>query len=189
MILLIDHYDSFVHNLARYIGQLGFQRCVMRFDAITSEEITTLAPSHLIFSPGPCSPNEIQNTLTLIQQFAGQLPMLGVCLGHQAIAQVFGASITRATRRMHGMQSSVILQGKSPLFNDLPNTFQVGRYHSLIVSHSALPSCLTVTALSPEQEIMALQHQTLPIFGVQFHPESVLTEYGYEILRNFLQAT
>lgn len=187
MILLIDNYDSFVHNLARYVRELGFETTVVRNDALTLKDIERLAPSHIIFSPGPCTPNEAGVTLEAIVHFAGRIPMLGVCLGHQAIGQAFGGKVVRAMHPCHG-KSSLIHHTGTGIFTDLPTPMRVGRYHSLAVSHEALPDCLAVIATTDAGEIMALQHRAFPIVGVQFHPESILTECGYHLLRNFVMA-
>lgn len=186
MLLLIDNYDSFVHNLARYIGQLGLPRIVTRNDEIDLEQIDQLNPSHIILSPGPCSPNEAGICMSVIRHFAGKIPMLGVCLGHQAIAQAFGGVITKAKKPMHGMNADIKHNNQGILVG-LQNPLTVGRYHSLIVSQDKLPECIQATAFSAEGEIMALQHKQFPIFGVQFHPESVLTTQGKELLSNFIK--
>jgi anthranilate synthase/aminodeoxychorismate synthase-like glutamine amidotransferase len=186
MILLIDNYDSFVFNLARYVVELGFETDVYRNDKITLQEITALAPSHIIISPGPCSPNEAGISLALIQRFMDQIPILGVCLGHQAIAQACGGRVVRAEFPKHGKSDKVYHDGKG-IFSNLPNPLTVARYHSLIVENTLLPPSLKVTATTDKNEIMALEHQTYPLIGVQFHPESVLTEHGHDMLRYFLQ--
>jgi anthranilate synthase/aminodeoxychorismate synthase-like glutamine amidotransferase len=185
MILLIDNYDSFVHNLARYVRELGYETQVIRNDAITLEGIEHLKPTHLIFSPGPCTPDEAGVTLDAITHFAGRLPMLGVCLGHQAIGQAFGGKVVRAKTPSHG-KSALIQHNGQGIFAGLPQPLRVGRYHSLAVSHDELPACLEVTASTDDGEIMALRHRDYPIVGVQFHPESILTDGGYEILSAFL---
>lgn len=184
MILVIDNYDSFVENLARYVRELGQQTKVVRNDAITLTEIEQLQPSHIILSPGPCTPSEAGICLELIHYFAGKIPILGVCLGHQAIGQAFGAQVTHALKPMHG-KVSVIHHQQQGIFANLPHPLTVARYHSLIVQ--ALPACLKITATSSEGEVMALQHCEYPIYGVQFHPESFLTESGYELITNFIQ--
>lgn len=187
MILLIDNYDSFVFNLARYVGELGFERCVKRNDEITLDEIEHLNPSHIIISPGPCTPLQAGISMRVIEHFGVlRVPILGVCLGHQAIGQVFGGTILRAKHPMHG-KSSLITHNEQSLFKDIPNPLRVARYHSLIVSEVDLPDSLSVTARCNRGEVMGLQHRDLPIFGVQFHPESVLTDCGHSLLRNFLQ--
>jgi anthranilate synthase/aminodeoxychorismate synthase-like glutamine amidotransferase len=185
MILLIDNYDSFVYNLARYVGELGFSRCVYRNNEITIEEIERLSPSHIILSPGPCAPNQAGISLDVVRKFSGIIPILGVCLGHQAIGQVYGGLITKAKRPMHG-KSSLINHNKHELFRGLPELLTVGRYHSLIVDEQDLSREMEVIARSEEGEVMAIAHKKHLIFGVQFHPESVMTEYGHDLLRNFL---
>jgi len=185
MILLIDNYDSFVFNLARYVSEAGMGCQVVRNDAISLTEIEQLKPSHIIISPGPCTPNEAGISLAIIQHFT-DIPLLGVCLGHQAIGQAFGGKVVRAKYPMHG-KSSNIIHDEQNLFANLPQPLMVARYHSLIVSNEDFPSSLKVTARSEQGEIMALQHKQLPIFGVQFHPESVLTTHGRELLENFLR--
>jgi len=186
MILLIDNYDSFVHNLARYIRELGYETQVVRNDAVTLADIERMAPTHLIFSPGPCTPNEAGITLEAITHFAGRLPMLGVCLGHQAIGQAFGGKVVRAKTPSHG-KSALIEHNGTGIFEGLPQPLRVGRYHSLAVSIEGLPACLEVTASTDDGEIMALQHRDHPIVGVQFHPESILTDHGYPLLRSFFK--
>lgn len=186
MILLIDNYDSFVYNLARYVGELGFARCVKRNDEITIAEIQALQPTHIIISPGPCAPEQAGISLRVIQELGATVPILGVCLGHQAIGQAYGGVVMRAKKPLHG-KASVIKHDGEGLFHDLPNPLKVGRYHSLIVSDEDLPAKLKVTARSDEGEIMGLAHRLHPVFGVQFHPESVLTEAGYALLKNFLR--
>jgi anthranilate synthase/aminodeoxychorismate synthase-like glutamine amidotransferase len=187
MILLIDNYDSFVYNLARYIGELGYERCVKRNDEITIDEIEILTPTHIIISPGPCAPDQAGISLAVIRRFAASIPILGVCLGHQAIGQAFGAAITRAKSPAHG-KSSLITHDEKNLFAGMPQPLRVGRYHSLIIAADDFPEQqLKITALCPAGEIMAVQHVTYPMFGVQFHPESVLTEQGYALLKNFLK--
>lgn len=185
MILLIDNYDSFVFNLARYVAELGYEYQVVRNDQITLDEIAARAPTHIILSPGPCSPNEAGISLSLITRFLATIPILGVCLGHQAIGQACGGKVVRAANPKHGKSSLVHHDGKG-LFQDLPNPFKVARYHSLIVENDSLPACLKVTARTAENEIMAIEHQDYPVFGVQFHPESVLTEHGHAMLKRFL---
>lgn len=185
MILLIDNYDSFVFNLARYVAELGYEYQVVRNDQITLDEIAAKAPTHIILSPGPCSPNEAGICLSLITRFLATIPILGVCLGHQAIGQACGGKVVRAATPKHGKSSLVHHDGKG-LFQDLPNPFKVARYHSLIVENDSIPACLKVTARTAENEIMAIEHQDYPVFGVQFHPESVLTEHGHAMLERFL---
>lgn len=185
MILLIDNYDSFVYNLARYVGELGFSRCVYRNNEITLEEIEHLNPSHIILSPGPCAPDQAGISLDVVRKFSGIIPILGVCLGHQAIGQVYGGLITKAKRPMHG-KSSLINHNEHELFRGLPELLTVGRYHSLIVDEQDLSPEMEVIARSEEGEVMAIAHKKHPIFGVQFHPESVMTEHGHDLIRNFL---
>jgi len=185
MILLIDNYDSFVYNLARYVSELGFAYQVRRNDAITLTEIETLQPSHLIISPGPCTPLEAGISMEVIRHFANVLPILGVCLGHQAIAQVYGGRIVRAKRPMHGKVSQV-WHRQEALFSGLENPLTVARYHSLIVSEENFPPELEVTARCEIGEIMALKHRVYPLVGLQFHPESILTQQGYALMEGFL---
>lgn len=185
MIVLIDNYDSFVYNLARYVRELGFECQVYRNDEITVQEIAHLQPTHIIISPGPCTPDEAGISLSVIKELGSYIPILGVCLGHQAIGQVFGAKVTKAFKPMHGMSSFVQHDG-TVIFQGLKNPLKVGRYHSLIVSESNFPSELLICARSSEQEIMGIKHKKYPIYGVQFHPESILTEQGYDLLDNFL---
>lgn len=186
MILLVDNYDSFVHNLARYLRRLGQESLVLRNDAIDVAGVRRLKPEAIVLSPGPCTPNEAGCSLDLVREFHKELPLLGVCLGHQAIAQAFGGRIIRAARPVHG-QASVVTHDATGLFANLPSPLRVGRYHSLAVDPSSLPAELQVTAQTKSGTIMALAHRTLPVFGVQFHPESILTEHGYDLLVNFLR--
>jgi anthranilate synthase component 2 len=185
MVLLIDNYDSFVHNLARYIRCLGYETQVVRNDKITLTQISNLNPSHIILSPGPCTPDGAGITLKVIECLAQSTPILGVCLGHQAIGQVYGGKVGRAMHPMHGKSSKIKHTGKG-LFEGVPASCRVGRYHSLIVENHSFPSSLDITALSEEQEVMALQHPAFPLYGVQFHPESILTPDGSTMLANFL---
>lgn len=185
MILLIDNYDSFVYNLARYVGELGFPRVVKRNNEISLSDIQTLNPSHIIISPGPCAPDQAGISLEVVRHFGERVPILGVCLGHQVIGQVYGGKIVRAKNPMHG-RSSRILHNEKGVFAGIENPLQVARYHSLVVSDEQLPCELEVTAKCPAGEIMALVHREYPVVGVQFHPESVLTRCGYEMLGNFL---
>jgi anthranilate synthase/aminodeoxychorismate synthase-like glutamine amidotransferase len=185
MLLLIDNYDSFTYNLAQYLGELGAQVRVERNDKISVEEIAQLGPERIVISPGPCTPNEAGISLQVIEKFAGKMPILGVCLGHQAIGQAFGGQVVRAPRVMHG-KTSKIFHDEAGLFRGLPNPIEATRYHSLVVAPESLPPSLKVTAKTWEEEIMALQHQTLPVYGVQFHPESILTPFGKQLLANFL---
>ena len=185
MILLIDNYDSFVFNLARYVGELGYAREVVRNDAATLEQIETLAPEAMILSPGPCTPKEAGISNAVIASLGARIPILGVCLGHQCIAEVYGGLVVRARRPMHGKTSLVSHDGRG-VFKGLPNPLRVTRYHSLVAAPGRVPSELEVSALSPEGEIMGLRHRTHPVEGVQFHPEAVLTERGHDLLANFL---
>lgn len=186
MVILIDNYDSFVYNLGRYVNQLGFRTNVVRNDQISIDEIKKINPTHIILSPGPCAPDQAGISLSVIKSFANQMPILGVCLGHQTIGQAYGSYISKAKRPMHG-KASVIEHDGSGLFADIPKLLRVGRYHSLIVNDKGLSSDIKVTARSEDGEIMAIAHKKKPVFGVQFHPESVMTEYGYKILHNFLK--
>lgn len=184
MILLIDNYDSFVHNLARYVRQLGYKTQVIRNDAVTINDIAQLAPSKIIISPGPCDPAQAGISLDIVHALGDRIPILGVCLGHQVIGQAYGGKIIRAKKPMHGKKSLIMHHGQA-IFKDIPSPLMVGRYHSLVVSKDALPSCLVITAESPDGEIMALAHKKYPVYGVQFHPESIMTAYGYALLKNF----
>ncbi len=186
MLLMIDNYDSFTYNLVQYFGQLGEDVAVYRNDRITLEEIERLAPERIVISPGPCSPGEAGISVAAIKHFAGKVPILGVCLGHQAIGEAFGGKVVRSAYLMHGKTSPIHHNGKG-LFKGLPNPFEATRYHSLIVERPTFPDCLEITAWVAEGEIMGLQHRELPIWGVQFHPESILTMNGMDILRNFLE--
>jgi anthranilate synthase/aminodeoxychorismate synthase-like glutamine amidotransferase len=185
MILLIDNYDSFVYNLARYVRELGDTPLVVRNDSLTTREIERLDPSHIIISPGPCSPNEAGISAEVVRRFGPFIPVLGVCLGHQAIGAAYGAAIVRAGQPMHGKVSRIRHDGTG-VFAGLPSPFYATRYHSLVVSSAFLPSVLRVTATAEDGEIMALEHREHPVVGVQFHPESALTEYGYRVLDRFL---
>ncbi|MNO25073.1 Aminodeoxychorismate/anthranilate synthase component 2 [compost metagenome] len=186
MILVIDNYDSFTYNLVQYLGELGEEVQVSRNDEITIEEIEALAPDHILISPGPCTPNEAGISLALLQHFKGTIPIFGVCLGHQAIGQAFGGKVIRAERLMHGKTSPIHHNGTS-VFEGLESPFTATRYHSLIVERESLPDCLEITAETEEGEIMALRHKEYPIEGVQFHPESIITDHGHTMLRNFLK--
>lgn len=188
MILMIDNYDSFTFNLVQYLGELGEEIKVYRNDKITCAEIDQLGPQHIIISPGPCTPNEAGISLEVIAKFAGKIPILGVCLGHQSIGQSFGGKVVRAERLMHGKTSPIYHDGQT-IFQGLPSPFTATRYHSLIVEKESLPPCLEITAQTAEGEIMALRHKHLPVEGVQFHPESILTEHGKTMLSNFLKQT
>ena len=185
MILLIDNYDSFVYNLARYVEELGYAQKVVRNDKMSLQEIAKLNPSHILISPGPCTPNEAGISMEVIRHFGSTIPILGVCLGHQAIGQVFGGIITQAKNPMHGKASS-ITHNQNGIFQNLANPQRVARYHSLIISDENFPAELEVTARCEAGEIMAVKHRTHPIVGVQFHPESILTASGYQFLKNFL---
>jgi len=191
VLLMIDNFDSFTWNIARYFEELGVEVQVYRNNAITLEQIEALAPSHLVISPGPCTPAEAGISVAAIRHFAGRLPVLGICLGHQCIGQAFGGEVIRASRVMHGKTSYIEHRGQG-LFAGLKQPLEVTRYHSLVVSAEQLPECLEVTAWTPaatgeQNEIMALQHRRLNVHGVQFHPESVLTEQGHALLENFLR--
>ena len=192
MILVVDNYDSFTYNLVQYLGQLGVEQHVVRNDAITVDEALALKPERVLISPGPCSPKEAGNSIPIIEAFAGKVPLLGVCLGHQCIGHLYGGNVIRAERLMHGKTSPIHHDGKD-LFAGLPNPFNGTRYHSLIVERKSCPDCLEITAETAEGEIMGLRHKDLPIWGVQFHPESLATglpergQPGMEILANFLK--
>ncbi|HEY5991112.1 MAG TPA: aminodeoxychorismate/anthranilate synthase component II [Candidatus Udaeobacter sp.] len=184
MVLLIDNYDSFTYNLAQYFGELGCDVLVKRNDQISIDEIAALAPQHICISPGPCTPREAGISKEVVLRFGEQIPVLGVCLGHQCIAEAYGGNVIRAGRLMHGKPCMIRHNGNG-LFSDLPNPFEAGRYHSLIVERSSFPACLEITAESDDGEIMALRHRKFPVQGVQFHPESVLTRDGKTILASF----
>ncbi|MDQ1910920.1 aminodeoxychorismate/anthranilate synthase component II [Paenibacillus sp. GD4] len=188
MILVIDNYDSFTYNLVQYLGELGEQVVVRRNDEIDLDGIEELKPDHILISPGPCTPNEAGISLALIERFKGEIPILGVCLGHQSIGQAFGGDVIRAEKLMHGKTSPILHDGKS-IFEGLPSPFTATRYHSLIVKKETLPDCLEISAETPEGEIMGLRHREYPIEGVQFHPESIITDHGHQMLRNFLKRT
>ncbi len=193
MLLMIDNYDSFTYNLVQYFGELGVEVVVHRNDQISVDEVERLAPRHIVLSPGPCTPNEAGICLELIDRLQGRFPILGVCLGHQAIGQAFGGRVIRARQVMHGKTSPVFHQGGG-VFRNLPSPYTATRYHSLIVDREGLPDCFEVTAWTQHDdgsvdEIMGLRHRTLPIEGVQFHPESILTEHGHQLLQNFLETT
>lgn len=185
MILMIDNYDSFTYNLVQYFGEFGHELVVKRNDALTVKDIEQLAPDMIVISPGPCSPNEAGESLNIIKYFAGNIPILGVCLGHQAIAQVFGGNVVRAERLMHG-KTSPVLHAEIGLHKGMPNPFAATRYHSLIVEKESLPACFEVTAWTEEGEIMGIRHKDYPIEGVQYHPESIMTEQGKKLLRQFI---
>jgi anthranilate synthase/aminodeoxychorismate synthase-like glutamine amidotransferase len=186
MVLMIDNYDSFTFNLVQYLGELGAEVKVFRNDELSVEKIESLAPSHIMISPGPCTPNEAGITLQAIRRLAGRIPILGVCLGHQAIGQAFGGKVVRAKRVMHG-KTSRIRHDEHGVFRQIPNDFVATRYHSLVVERETLPACLTITAESEDGEIMGLRHSGLPVEGVQFHPEALLTEHGHRMLQNFIE--
>jgi len=186
MLLMIDNYDSFTYNLVQYFGELGEDVRVYRNNKISLDEIETLHPRRLVVSPGPCTPKEAGISVDAIKRFGGQIPLLGVCLGHQSLAVAFGGEVVRAERLMHGKTSGIQHDGKT-IFRDLPNPFEATRYHSLIVKRSTLPSCFEISAETPEGEIMGIRHRSLGIEGVQFHPESILTTVGKDLLRNFLK--
>lgn len=185
MILVIDNYDSFTYNLVQYLGELGAEVEVVRNDAITVEQVRTLGPDGILLSPGPGNPDQAGITLGVIERYAGQIPMFGVCLGHQSIAQVFGADVVRAARLMHGRTSLIEHDGRG-IFDGLPRPFTATRYHSLIVDPATMGAELEMSAWTDEGEVMGLRHRSLPIEGVQFHPESFLTEHGHRMLENFL---
>ncbi len=185
MLLMIDNYDSFTYNLVQYFGELGEDVRVFRNDEITLDQIEALSPDRICISPGPCTPNEAGVSLGVFERFAGRVPILGVCLGHQALGQAFGGKVIRAKTLMHGKTSPVAHTGVG-VFAGLPTPFEAARYHSLAVERASLPECLEVTAWTVDGEIMGLRHKTLPVEGVQFHPESIATEHGHTMLRNFL---
>ena len=185
MIAMIDNYDSFTYNLVQYLGELGADVRVFRNDEIAVEKLADLRPSHIVISPGPCTPNEAGVSLAVIERLAGKVPILGVCLGHQSIGQAFGGKVVRAKQVMHG-KTSRIRHDENGVFKGVPNAFVATRYHSLVVEHHTLPDCLEVSAQSEDGEIMGLRHRGLPVEGVQFHPEALLTEHGHKMLQNFL---
>ena len=186
MLLVIDNYDSFTYNLVQYFGELGADLLVKRNDEITLDEIRALHPERIVISPGPCTPNEAGISCDVIRQFGESTPILGVCLGHQCMGQVFGGEVVRAGRLMHGKTSPIIHNGAG-VFAGLPNPFEATRYHSLLVKRETFPAALEITAETAEKEIMGLRHRTFPIHGVQFHPESILTVEGKKLLQNFLR--
>ncbi|PLC49339.1 anthranilate/aminodeoxychorismate synthase component II [Pollutimonas subterranea] len=185
MLLMLDNYDSFTYNLVQYFGELGEDVEVRRNDQVSVADIVAMKPDRICVSPGPCSPAEAGISVELIQHFAGKVPVLGVCLGHQAIGAAYGGDVVRARQIMHGKVSDITHTG-SDVFSGLPSPFVVTRYHSLAVDRNTLPDCLEVTAETADGEIMGLRHKTLPVYGVQFHPESVLSEHGHALLKNFL---
>ena len=191
MILMIDNYDSFTYNLVQYLGELGAEVRVERNDALTLADIEALAPAKIVISPGPCTPNEAGISVPLIQAFAGRIPLLGVCLGHQSIGQALGGRVVRARQVMHG-KTSLIHHGGAGVFHGLPSPFEATRYHSLIIERASLPACLEITAWTATEdgaidEIMGVRHREFDIEGVQFHPESILTRHGHDLLRNFVE--
>jgi anthranilate synthase component 2 len=186
MLLMIDNYDSFTYNLVQYFGELGEDVRVFRNDQISLDEIGKLAPDYIVISPGPCTPNEAGISVPLIKRYAGDVPILGVCLGHQSIGQAFGGRIVHAKSVMHGKTSAIRHAGKG-VFEGLANPFTATRYHSLVIERASIPECLEITAWSDDGEIMGVQHRDLAVEGVQFHPESILTEAGHDLLRNFLR--
>ena len=191
MLLMIDNYDSFTYNLVQYLGELGADVRVYRNDQITVDEIAQLAPDHIVVSPGPCTPNEAGISMAAIKAFAGKVPLLGVCLGHQSIGQVFGGRIIHAREIMHGKTSMIYHTGVG-VFHGLPSPFEATRYHSLVIEKATAPECLEITAWTQAangevDEIMGVRHKTLAVEGVQFHPESILTQHGHALLRNFLE--
>jgi len=187
MLLMIDNYDSFTYNLVQYLGELGQVIKVCRNDQITADEVGALAPERIVISPGPCSPLEAGVSNEIIRRFAGKVPILGVCLGHQCIGHVFGGEVVRAPRLMHGKTSMIHHDGKT-IYQGLPNPFEATRYHSLIIRRETMPRCLEVTAETDQGEVMGVRHREHAVEGVQFHPESILTEAGKDLLRNFLGA-
>jgi anthranilate synthase component 2 len=188
MLLLIDNYDSFTYNLAQYLGELGAEVHVHRNDAITLEQVAAWQPERIVISPGPCTPNEAGISVSLVQRFAGSIPILGVCLGHQAIGQAFGGRIVRAGRVMHGKMSAIAHHGQG-VFAGLASPFNATRYHSLVIERTSLPDCLEIVAESEDGEIMGVRHRELAVEGVQFHPEAILTEQGHALLANFLKSS
>ena len=185
MVLMIDNYDSFTYNLVQYFGELGADLIVYRNDKISISQVNKLDPEKIIISPGPCTPNEAGISCQLIRDYAGRVPILGVCLGHQCIGQVFGGNIVRANRLMHGKTSPIYHKNRE-IFQGLPSPFDATRYHSLIIQNESLPDCLELTAWTDEEEIMGIEHKEMSIYGVQFHPESILTIEGKKLLGNFL---
>jgi anthranilate synthase component 2 len=187
MVLMVDNYDSFTYNLVQYLGELGEEVKVVRNDELTVEEIVSLRPERIVLSPGPCTPNEAGVSLELIRRLAGEVPILGVCLGHQAIGQAFGGRVVHARTLMHGKTSSIHHNGEG-VFKGLPSPYTATRYHSLAIERGSCPDELEVTAWTEDGEIMGVRHRSLPVEGVQFHPESILTQHGHALLRNFLSA-
>jgi len=192
MLLMVDNYDSFTYNVVQYLGELDADVNVVRNDEISCDDITQLAPEKIVISPGPCTPNEAGISLELVDRFAGKIPLLGICLGHQSIGQAFGGKIVRAREVMHG-KTSPIHHADTGVFRGLSNPYQATRYHSLVIEKASLPECLEITAWTETEdgqldEIMGVRHKTLAVEGVQFHPESILTEHGHDLLRNFLES-
>ena len=187
MLLMIDNYDSFTYNLVQYLGELGQEVQVYRNDEIDLAKIKSLNPQHIVISPGPCTPNEAGISVPLIHEFAGKIPLLGVCLGHQSIGQAFGGNIIKAKTLMHGKTSQIHHTSKG-VFSSLPNPYTATRYHSLVIERDSIPDCLEITAWTDDGEIMGVKHKTLAVEGVQFHPESILTQHGHALLENFLKA-
>jgi anthranilate synthase component 2 len=185
MLLMIDNYDSFTYNLVQYFGELKQEVVVFRNDEVSLEEVEALRPAHIVISPGPCTPNEAGISIPLIKRFAGEIPILGVCLGHQSIGQAFGGRIVHAKQVMHG-KVSLIHHGGEGVFKGLRQPFEATRYHSLVVERDSLPEVLAITAWTEDGEIMGVRHRSLPVEGVQFHPESILTQFGHELLQNFV---
>lgn len=186
MLLMIDNYDSFTYNLVQYFGELGQDVQVFRNDEITLDKVASLKPQYIVVSPGPCTPNEAGVSVPTIKEFAGKIPLLGVCLGHQSIGQAFGGNIIHAKQVMHG-KTSMVSHKDMGVFKGLPNPFQATRYHSLVIERETIPECLEITAWTDDGEIMGVRHKTLPVEGVQFHPESIMTEHGHDMLNNFLR--
>jgi anthranilate synthase component II len=185
MLAMIDNYDSFTYNLVQYLGELEQDVVVFRNDEVSLDEIAALDPAHIVISPGPCTPSEAGISVPLIRRFAGEIPILGVCLGHQSIGQAFGGKIVHAKRIMHGKVSLIHHRGEG-VFEGLSEAFEATRYHSLVIERESLPDALAVTAWTDDGEIMGVQHKSFPVHGVQFHPESILSQFGHELLRNFL---
>lgn len=188
MLLVIDNYDSFTYNLVQYLGELGAEMSVHRNDRISLPEIEKMRPSKIVISPGPCTPKEAGISVEVIRKFGSQIPILGVCLGHQAIGEAFGGEVIRAPRLMHGKTSMIRHDGRT-VYRALPNPFEATRYHSLIIRRESMPEVLEITAWTEEGEVMGVRHKTFPIEGVQFHPESILTRAGKDLLKNFLEST
>ena len=185
MLLMIDNYDSFTYNLVQYFGELGEEVTVFRNDEITADEISRLNPARIVISPGPCTPSKAGISIPLIERYGGRIPILGVCLGHQSVGQAFGGKIVHAKQLMHGKTSPIFHKGVG-MFRGLPNPFTATRYHSLVIERESLPDCLEITAWTEDGEIMGVRHKTLAVEGLQFHPESILTEHGHKLLENFL---